>query len=61
MGAVKFNPSEDIQNIAKPVMIISGIKVHFNDTIFPADAEFAYFNNNITFKFVGVSLANPEK
>lgn len=61
MGAVKFNPAEDKPNNVKPVTLIYGIKIHLHDTIFPAENEFAYNDNNLTFKFVGISLANPEK
>jgi ligand-binding sensor domain-containing protein/serine phosphatase RsbU (regulator of sigma subunit) len=61
MGAVKFNPAEDKPNNVKPISQILGIKVHLRDTIFPADNEFAYNDNNITFKFVGVSLSTPDK
>ncbi|MBC7861849.1 MAG: SpoIIE family protein phosphatase, partial [Bacteroidia bacterium] len=61
MGAVKFNPAEDKPNNVAPITQVLGIKVHLHDTIFPAEREFAYNDNNLTFKFVGISLANPEK
>ncbi len=61
MGAVKFNPKQDIPNTTAPLVTILGIKVHLQDTVFPAENIFKYDENNITFKFIGVSLTNPEK
>ncbi len=61
MGAVKFNPAEEKANNVKPVTLIHGIKLHLRDTTFPAERQYAYNDNNLTFKFVGISLANPEK
>ena len=61
MGAVKFNPNEDLPNKTAPLTRISGLKIHLKDTLFPSDAEFKYNQNNITFKFIGVSLTNPKK
>jgi serine phosphatase RsbU (regulator of sigma subunit) len=61
MGAVKFNPTEDLPNKTAPLTQIFGLKIHLKDTLFPADAEFNYNQNNITFKFIGVSLTNPKK
>lgn len=61
MGAVKFNPHEDLANKVAPLTKISGLKLHLQDTVFPAEATFAYDENNLTFKFIGVSLTNPAK
>ncbi len=61
MGAVKFNPNEDLPNKTAPLTQIFGLKIHLKDTLFPAEAEFKYNQNNITFKFIGVSLTNPKK
>ena len=61
MGAVKFNPKQDRANIAEPLVSIRGLKLHLQDTVFPSENIFRYNENNITFKFVGVSLTNPEK
>lgn len=61
MGAVKFNPSEDKPNTVAPITRIYGIKIHLHDTLFPSDAIFKYNENNLTFKFIGVSLTHPEK
>jgi len=61
MGAVRFNPAEELTNSFPPLTKIYGIKIHLKDTLFPADGVFAYNENNITFKFIGVSLTNSEK
>ncbi|MFL5754119.1 MAG: two-component regulator propeller domain-containing protein [Bacteroidia bacterium] len=61
MGAVKFNPNEDLMNKVPPLTKITGLKLHLKDTVFPAEAIFNYDENNLTFKFVGVSLTNPAK
>lgn len=61
MGAVRFNPEEELSNSFAPITKIYGIKVHLKDTLFPSDAIFSYNENNLTFKFIGVSLTNPEK
>ncbi len=61
MGAVRFNPKEDIFNSVKPLTKINGLRISLRDTTFPGEAIFSYKENNLTFKFIGVSLANPEK
>jgi ligand-binding sensor domain-containing protein/serine phosphatase RsbU (regulator of sigma subunit) len=61
MGAVKFNPKEDLPNVVPPITQILGLKMHLKDTVFPANNEFRYNENNLTFKFIGVCLTNPEK
>ncbi|HWY35618.1 MAG TPA: two-component regulator propeller domain-containing protein, partial [Nitrosopumilaceae archaeon] len=61
MGAVKFNPNQDQQNSVAPITKIYGLKMHLMDTVFPSEPKFAFDENNLTFKFIGVSLTNPEK
>jgi ligand-binding sensor domain-containing protein/serine phosphatase RsbU (regulator of sigma subunit) len=61
MGAVRFNPSEEIPNTFPPLTKIFGIKIHLRDTLFPSDAVFRYNENNLTFRFIGVSLTNSDK
>lgn len=61
MGAVRFNPSEEIPNDLAPLTKITGIKISLKDTAFPSDATFGWKQNHLTFKFIGVSLTNPEK
>ena len=61
MGAVRFNPAEEMPNPFPPLTKIYGIKIHLKDTLFPADGVFRYNQNNLTFKFIGVSLTNSDK
>ncbi len=61
MGAVKFNPKEDLANDTAPITKIMGLKLHLQDTVFPSDNVFRYNENNLTFKFIGICLTNPEK
>ncbi|MGZ3902231.1 MAG: two-component regulator propeller domain-containing protein [Bacteroidia bacterium] len=61
MGAVRFNPAEEAPNTFPPLTKIYGLKIHLKDTLFPADGVFKYNENNLTFKFIGVSLTNPDK
>ena len=61
MGAVRFNPKEETANILAPLTKITGIKIQLQDAPFPADNIFTYKQNNITFKFIGVSLTSPDK
>ncbi len=60
MGAVKYNPAEDKLNTTEPQTFITGIRLFMKDIVFPDDARFSYNENHITFKFLGISLANPE-
>ena len=61
MGAVRFNPHEEIANTLAPITKINGIKIQLEDAPFPSDNTFTYKQNNLTFKFIGVSLTSPEK
>ena len=61
MGAVRFKLNEEMPNTLAPLTKISGIKIQLEDAPFPTDNIFSYKQNNITFKFIGVSLTSPEK
>jgi ligand-binding sensor domain-containing protein/serine phosphatase RsbU (regulator of sigma subunit) len=61
MGAVRYCPKEDKPNTVEPQTFITGIRLFMKDYEFPDDARFSYDQNHITFKYVGVSLNNPEK
>ncbi len=60
MGAVKFELSQEIKNLVEPVTFLKNIKVHHEIYQFPEDSTFSYSQNHITFKYVGISLRNPE-
>ncbi|MHB8400911.1 MAG: ligand-binding sensor domain-containing protein, partial [Bacteroidia bacterium] len=61
MGAIRFNPKEETPNALAPLTKITGIKIQLQDAPFPVDNVFTYKQNNITFKFIGVSLTSPDK
>ena len=62
LGAVKYNPSVDFVNEVRPqVEIKRQLEVNRKDVDFPFDGVFSAENNNLTFKFRGVSLNNPKK
>jgi ligand-binding sensor domain-containing protein/serine phosphatase RsbU (regulator of sigma subunit) len=60
MGAVRYSPKEDKANTVEPKTFITGLKLFMKDSPFPDDARFPYDENHLTFKFVGISLTNPE-
>lgn len=61
MGAVRYNPKEDKENKAEPRTFISGLKLFMKESPFPDDDRFSYDQNHLTFKFIGISLSNPER
>jgi ligand-binding sensor domain-containing protein/serine phosphatase RsbU (regulator of sigma subunit) len=60
MGAVRYNPREDRSNTVEPKTVITGLKLFMKDSPFPDDGRFSYDQNHLTFKFIGISLSNPE-
>ncbi|MBS1647985.1 MAG: SpoIIE family protein phosphatase [Bacteroidetes bacterium] len=61
MGAVRFKIKEEATNTLAPLTKITGIKIQLEDAPFPTDNIFTYKQNNLTFKFIGVSLTSSEK
>mgnify|MGYP001799528653 CR=1 FL=1 len=61
MGAACYSPEEDRENLVPPVTFIRPYKAGFQAQDFPADGEFEYDQNNLSFSFVGISLTNPRK
>jgi len=60
MGAVRYCPKEDKANNVEPKTFITGLRLFMKDSPFPDDDRFSYDENHLTFKFVGISLTNPE-
>ena len=60
MGAVKFELSQEFKNLVEPVTFLKNIKIHHEFYEFPEDSTFSYSQNHITFKYIGISLRNPE-
>ncbi len=61
MGAVCFDPSENVPNTTEPLTNIIGIRIFMQDAEFPEEGKFTYDQNHITFVFNGVCLTSPEK
>ncbi|HLG04300.1 MAG TPA: histidine kinase, partial [Bacteroidia bacterium] len=60
-GLIKFSPSEFRRNHAYTKTNITGFRLFYNDTTLPPDALLPYFENNISFEYVGICLTNPAK
>jgi ligand-binding sensor domain-containing protein/serine phosphatase RsbU (regulator of sigma subunit) len=60
MGAVRYSPKEDKINSVEPKTYITGLKLFMKDSPFPDDDRFSYDQNHLTFRFVGISLSNPQ-
>ena len=61
LGAVKYNPSVDFENVVKPIVTLQDLEVDQQPAEFPFDSEFKPEQNNLTFKYTGVSLNNSNK
>ena len=73
-GAIKYNPAEDSKNESVPKIHITNVRVFFEklqwekfgDSLvtwfnLPEGHEFSYGQNHLTFDFIGISKAIPEK
>jgi len=60
-GLIKYNSKEYLRNPIESKISITGFKLFYSDTILNNNVNLAYNNNNITFKFNGISLSNPAK
>ncbi|MHB8259037.1 MAG: sensor histidine kinase [Bacteroidia bacterium] len=60
-GLVKHNPVKFISNDNEARLSFTGLKLFYDDTILPQNAQLASKLNNIRFDFIGVCLTNPEK
>ena len=61
MGAVRYNPSEERAAKIEPITQIYNPRLLFEEVEVNEDHEFSYFENHLTFDFLGVSLSNPAK
>jgi len=60
-GLVRYSPHDFRTNSAYAKTSITGIKLSYNDTTFVQGTELPYFDNNISFEYVGICLTNPAK
>ena len=60
-GALKIDTRKSIRSNIIPQVKITGIKLHFRDTVFPIDNEFSASDNNLSFCFSATTLLFPNK
>lgn len=60
-GLIKYSPQALRPNNQPPITSITGFSLFYKDTILSPKAQLPYDHNNLTFKYVGISLTNPEK
>ncbi len=60
-GVVCYNQSYDRENMVEPLVHIERVGLYYQDVPFPADARFAYKDNNLTFNYIALSFVAPEK
>jgi sensor histidine kinase YesM len=60
-GLVKHNPGKYISNDNEAKLSFTKMKLFYDDTLLPQNAQLASNLNNIRFDFMGICLTNPEK
>ncbi|RMG42348.1 MAG: hybrid sensor histidine kinase/response regulator [Acidobacteria bacterium] len=60
-GAVKYDPRLDHPSEVPPLVHLTGVQVFFKPVPIAGEARFGHRQNHLTFEFVGISLAAPEK
>lgn len=60
-GLIKYSPKNFRNNPAYAKTSITGMKLFYKDTLLTAGMELDYFENNISFDYVGICLTNPAK
>ncbi|HXC05399.1 MAG TPA: two-component regulator propeller domain-containing protein, partial [Bacteroidia bacterium] len=61
IGLVKYNASKELINRMEPITSIKPPRIFFQNTEIPADHEFSWKQNHVTFDFLGTSLTNPKR
>jgi signal transduction histidine kinase len=60
-GATRYNPDADRSNPVAPLTHISGLRLFLEPEEIVPDATFPHGKNHITFDFIGISMAAPER
>ncbi|HEY1039663.1 MAG TPA: histidine kinase, partial [Bacteroidia bacterium] len=60
-GLIRYNPALFTQNDKEAKLTITGINLFYQDTLLPDSSILPYDINNITFRYSGICLSNPEK
>ncbi len=60
-GLIRYFPNNFRRNPSYAKTNITGMRLFYNDTMLTPGTELPYFENNISFEFVGICLTNPSK
>lgn len=60
-GLIKYSPGNFRSNPAYAKTSIAGMKLFYADTLLTPGQELEYYENNISFEYVGICLTNPSK
>jgi len=60
-GIFKYNPQEDFINDIETKLNITRYRLMRNDTILPQNVKLSYYQNHLTFDYIGICLTNPHK
>ncbi|MBN4049646.1 SpoIIE family protein phosphatase, partial [Bacteroidales bacterium AH-315-N07] len=61
-GLIKYNPKYiKPKNELEPILNIKKVTLAQNDSLIPRNAVLPYFDNYLTFQYVGISLTLPDK
>lgn len=60
-GLIRYSPKDFRNNSAYAKTSITGMKLFYNDTLLLYGEELPYYDNTISFEYVGICLTNPSK
>ena len=61
-GVIKYNVLHDNVNATlPPIAHLTGLRISREEAAFPENAQFAHYDNHLTFEFIGISFMLPEK
>ncbi|MBN4061996.1 GHKL domain-containing protein [Bacteroidales bacterium AH-315-I05] len=61
-GVIKYNVLHDNVNATQPpITHLTGLRIFREPIAFPKNAQFEYYDNHLTFEFIGISFMLPEK
>lgn len=61
LGAVRYNPEDDFENDVKPIIKVTELEINQEQAQFPFNNVFNSNENDLTFKYIGISLNNSNK
>jgi hypothetical protein len=60
-GLIRYSPKNFRTNPAYAKTSIKGIRLFYSDSLLAHSRELEYYENSITFEYVGICLTNPDK